>query len=97
LRGDGFRAQPERPAQSFIKSFRTVERLGVCPNSTAQLEAALAELQRMQATILGNWPWSDRPVPDFDPAKVAEAKAEIDRGEHEDLEDMIRELQGPHR
>jgi hypothetical protein len=54
-------------------------------------------LQESLDTLNKDWPWKDRPWPKFDPARVAEARAAIARGEGRDLEDLIRDQEGSRR
>ncbi|MBY0523373.1 MAG: hypothetical protein K2R98_08235 [Gemmataceae bacterium] len=61
------------------------------PNSSA-LRTALQENEQLQALLKKNWPWPDRQELTIDPKMVEESRAAIERGECDDLEDLIRGL-----
>jgi len=63
-------------------------------SSAADLGPALAEITTLQQALEQNWPWPDRPGPAIDPAMVERGRQEIARGEGQDLEELIREVQG---
>jgi hypothetical protein len=62
--------------------------------SAADLGPALEEIARLQQALEQNWPWPDRPGPAIDPAMIERGRQEIARGEGQDLEELIREVQG---
>lgn len=60
----------------------------------AELDAEIAAVEALKTAVVGDWPWSDRPVPPFDPATRARSRAAIARGDVVALEDLIRQLGG---
>ena len=61
--------------------------------SARELDRELADLQAFSAGLFKNWPWENEPYKACDPNALAQARAELDRGEYVDLEDLIRDLQ----
>ena len=57
-----------------------------------ELIDALATLRNMETRILSTWPWPDEPFPPFDDARIAAARQEIERGEGEDIGDLMARL-----
>lgn len=66
---------------------------GLTIPSARELNRELADLQAFSAGLFKNWPWENVPYKACDPIAVAQARAELDRGEYVDLEDLIRDLQ----
>ncbi|MBY0525556.1 MAG: hypothetical protein K2R98_19280 [Gemmataceae bacterium] len=61
------------------------------PNAPA-LRAALQENEQLRALLKNNWPWPGRQELIIDPNMVEASRAAIERGECDDLEDLIRGL-----
>jgi hypothetical protein len=57
------------------------------------LDADISELQTMKQQVLGDWPWSDEPLPPVDWGMVARSRAIIANGGGEPIEDLIRRLE----
>jgi hypothetical protein len=61
--------------------------------SHAEVNDAIQELSRLLASLERDWPWKDRPWLEVDPKMVEASRAAIARGEYQDAEDLIRELE----
>jgi hypothetical protein len=73
---------------------RTLHAHGYDIVNAAQLESDIADLRKLKADVLEDWPWSDRSLPPVDRQMVQESRAAIARGEGERIEDLIRRLGG---
>jgi hypothetical protein len=61
--------------------------------STPTLDLASAEVQLLTESLEKDWPWPDRPLPAIDQTQINESRAAVARGEVQDIEDLIRDLQ----
>jgi hypothetical protein len=55
----------------------------------AELNTAVAEARTWTGRVLDAWPWTDRPWPPLDRAAVEGSRAATERGEGEDITDML--------
>ncbi len=58
-----------------------------------ELEARAAEFPLWARECLARWEMLDRPVPPLDPERVARAQAAYERGEHEEMDDVLSRVQ----
>lgn len=94
--GERLRAGYERWSSILASMKQDAEQLagrGHSLTSSPLLELAAMEVARLAEALEDNWPWADRPLPRVDNNLVAESRAAIARGEVQDIEDVIRELE----
>src|SRR5262245_30496760 len=58
-----------------------------------ELEARAAEFPLWARECLARWEMLDRPAPPLDPERVARAQSAYERGEHEDLDDVLSRVE----
>jgi hypothetical protein len=61
-----------------------------------RLHQIITETEQWHQRLFANWPWSNQTEPPFDPRMADAARADYQRGDWQDMEEVIRELQGSH-
>lgn len=67
---------------------------GVLANLLERLSKAIDDTVHWRERLFVNWPWSDQPGPPFDPQRAQAAREAFAQGDVQDIEELIRELQG---
>jgi hypothetical protein len=63
--------------------------------NAGQLDSDIGELRELKQGVLGDWPWSNKPLPPVDWEMARKAMADMKKGKPgEPLEDLIRRLGG---
>lgn len=74
-------------------SVREMNEGGVTVPGQDALHTEIRELEAFRASLIGGWPWSHLPLSAPDPAMLARARAETERGEGVPIEDLIRQIE----